>query len=242
MHDYDKIQAEDEMGEFGFEMNEYENLGLQGESSAYGESESPFSELQELELASELLGVSNEEELESYLGNTIQAAAAKASRQLKPHLKRLLGGLLKSAARHVVPLGGSTAKKIIEGPIGSAIGNQLASKIDSLFGLELEGLSNEDREFEVARRFTRFAGDAARHAAQAQPHEHPHKIAKQAVLNAARRHAPGFVPAAERIIERDRTIIETNGTEKQPYEENCHCERRAGRWIRDGQKIILLGA
>lgn len=243
MHDYDKIQTEDEAGEFGFEMNEDENLNLAGESPIYGGGESPFSEIQELELASELLGVSNEEELESYLGNVIQAATRVAKRELKPHLKRVLGGLLKSAARHVIPLGGSTVGKMIEGPIGSALGDQLSSKVSSLFGLELEGLSNEDREFEVARRFTQFAGHAARHAAKASPNGHPQTIAKQAVLNAARKHAPGFVPATERLSERDRTIIDrTDLTDQEPSNAHCNCERSVGRWVRHGHKIILIGA
>jgi hypothetical protein len=61
------------------------------------------------------------------------------------------------------------------------------------FDVELEGLSPEDREFEVARRFTLLAADAAQRAAQAPPHLPPPAVAQQAAALAARRYAPGWL-------------------------------------------------
>ena len=47
------------------------------------------------------------------------------------------------------------------------MGSKLASAAGSMFGLELEGLSYEDQEFEVAKQVVRLGGAAANIAAQA---------------------------------------------------------------------------
>ncbi len=49
------------------------------------------------------------------------------------------------------------------------ISRKLASAAGRMFGLELEGLSVEDREFEVARRLVRFALTATKNALSAPP-------------------------------------------------------------------------
>ena len=61
------------------------------------------------------------------------------------------------------------------------------------FGLELEGLSNEDREFEIARRYVDFAGDAVRNLASEHRFLHPEEAADAAVVDAAKAHAPGLL-------------------------------------------------
>ncbi|MBK6929314.1 MAG: hypothetical protein IPH12_00025 [Saprospirales bacterium] len=43
------------------------------------------------------------------------------------------------------------------GPAGGFAGNLAGSQATKLFGLELEGMSYEDQEFEVAKRFVRMA-------------------------------------------------------------------------------------
>jgi hypothetical protein len=62
--------------------------------------------------------------------------------------------------------------------------------------MELEGLSEEDQEFEVARQFVKFAGEAAKQAAQAPANVPPQEAAKSAVVTAAQQHAPGLCAQA----------------------------------------------
>jgi len=69
-----------------------------------------------------------------------------------------------------------------------------------IFGLELEGLSPEDKEFELTRSFVRLAADAVRHAAAAAlpPSVPPQAIASRAATEAARHWAPGLLGAGVR--------------------------------------------
>src|SRR5262245_46303821 len=61
-------------------------------------------------------------------------------------------------------------------------------------------MSGEDREFEMARRFVRLAGSAARQVVQAQPGVDPQTAGAKAVAAAARQHVPGFqMGLAERV-------------------------------------------
>ena len=59
------------------------------------------------------------------------------------------------------------------------------------FGMELEGLSPEDQDFELARRVAQWAQAAARVAGRA-PHADPSAAARWAMAKAARRYAPGL--------------------------------------------------
>jgi hypothetical protein len=92
-----------------------------------------------------------------------------------------------------------------------------------MFGLELEGLSPEDQEFEVARRVVRLAGNAARKAAAAPANANPASVAKKAVVKAARAHAPGLIKPTAPVI--------------KPFMGSG----RSGRWVRRGRKIVLMG-
>jgi hypothetical protein len=62
-----------------------------------------------------------------------------------------------------------------------------------MFGLELEGLSAEDREFEAERRFVRFASAATKNALSAPPAANPQTVAKRAAAMAGRILAPGLI-------------------------------------------------
>ncbi|WP_183441881.1 hypothetical protein [Pseudoduganella violacea] len=65
-------------------------------------------------------------------------------------------------------------------------------KAARLFGLELEGLSPEDKEFELALHFTRFALDTARNALAA-PGDDAAARVRSGLMQSARRHAPGLL-------------------------------------------------
>ena len=156
-------------------------------------AEAVFDEVHEMELAGELLEVSNEAELEYFLGKLIKGAGKAIGGFVKSPIGKALGGALKSVAKKALPIAGSALGNLVLPGVGGAIGGKLASAAGNLFGLELEGLSPQDREFEVARRFVRFAGAAAGKAARTPPSIAPMKAAKVAVVSAARRHAPGLL-------------------------------------------------
>jgi hypothetical protein len=73
------------------------------------------------------------------------------------------------------------------------MGTPAAAATGEIFGIETEGLSGADQEFEVMRRFVRFAGAAAGRAARAPRGVNPRAIARSALVRAARRLAPGIL-------------------------------------------------
>jgi hypothetical protein len=216
MHDIDRTQLE--ASPF-----ETEELGESGEFGAElgGENESPLGETQEIELASEFLEVSNEQELEQFLGNILNTVGRAAGQFARSDTGRALGGILRGAARKALPVVGRAVGQWINPDGGAGLGADIASKAGRLFGLELEGLSAEDREFEVARQFVRFASAAARRAAAGPPTAPPVEIARRAASIAARIHAPGFF-----------TRLQGRSTGLWP---------RSGRWVRRGRTIVLYG-
>ena len=140
-----------------------------GESSEYGE-------YGELDFAVRLLEARNAAELAPVLAELVGPAADAGQRAVREPVLRVLH----RAARMVFPLDATHAPA------------DLKRKAASVFGLELEGLSPEDKEFEVARHFVRLAVDTARQAlARAgQPAGH---AAQQGLMQAARRNAPGLL-------------------------------------------------
>jgi uncharacterized protein (DUF697 family) len=148
----------------------------------------------EMELATELLEVSNEAELEQFLGGLLKKAAGAVKGFAKSSAGRALGGFLKSAAKKALPIAGSALGNMIVPGLGGAIGGKLGSLASGMFELELEGLSNEDKEFELARAYTRFATNAVRKAASNPNYKfQPRRVARAATISAAKRFAPGLL-------------------------------------------------
>ena len=212
MHDVDRTQLEygSEFSEYG-EIPEYSSgsfeygesgtvleaiTGDAGEGSwetSYEYGESSMDEIMEDELASELLGVSNDQELDHFLGSLISKAAKGIGKFVSSPAGKALGGILKQVAKKALPIAGGALGTFIGGPAGAALGGKLASMAGDAFGLEAEGLSPEDHDFEVAKRYVRLAHHAARKVATAPPTVNPHAIAKAAVVEAAKKYAPGLL-------------------------------------------------
>jgi uncharacterized protein (DUF697 family) len=213
MHDIDRIQSrEQETFEFGAE-TEQENFEFQAEQGEV------FNENELNELAAELLSVSNEQELNQFLGSLIKKAGKAVGSFVKSPIGQQLGGILKGVAQKALPIAGAALGNMVVPGIGGAIGGGLASMAGKAFGLELEGLSQEDREWEVAKQFVRLAGDATKSAITS-PHANPAQAASQAISQAAAKFAPGLLgPAA------------TSGLGGM----------QSGRWVRRGTKIVLYG-
>jgi hypothetical protein len=228
MHNIDRTNLEssygEQTGEFGNEFG-YEAEG-DHEFETYGEysNESMFSEADEMELAAELLSVSNEAELEQFLGKLFKRAGAF----IKSPVGQKLMGTVKGLAKKALPMLGSAVGNMIVPGLGGAIGGKLASAAGGLFGLELEGLSYEDQEFEVARQIVRFGGAAANAAAQAPQSAPSDQVAQAALTAAAQQYAPGLL---------------RSGAPRSSGRRGHRCSHNdSGRWIRRGKVIILLQA
>jgi hypothetical protein len=222
MHDIDRTQLEIGDQEFDSEF-EYEDE-FDAETYDEAEAESPFSEDEEMELAAELLEVTDEYELDQFLGKLIRRAGRAVGRVVPPSVMRTVGGYLKGAAKRALP---GIAKRVgmaIGGPAGGAIAGRLAPLAGRFFGLELEGLSVEDQEYEVARRLVRFAGTAAQQSAMTPAAGSAQTVAQRAVASAAQKHAPGFLRGSA-----------VTSPVMSPI------RGRSGKWIRRGRKIVILG-
>jgi RNA polymerase subunit RPABC4/transcription elongation factor Spt4 len=144
-----------------------------------------------------------------------------------------------------LPVLGGAIGSYVGGPAGSRIGGQLAANAGGLFGLELEGLSEEDQEFEVARRLVRFSDAAAKNLLSAPSSASPQQAANAAAIAAAKRHAPGMIRAAGPSAAVTSKGCPNcgkagNGRDGQGCP-NCG-DARSGRWIRRGPHIIIVNA
>ena len=229
MHDIDRVrlesQSEAEMLEaVPFEAEQFEFP--QSETSS-GETGEVFGETEQMELASELLEVTNEAELDRFLGDLIHRAGQAVGKFIKSPEGQAIGSALKGAAKQVLPAIGSAVGGYLGGSTGAKLGEDAAAVASRAFGLELEGLSGEDAEFEVARRFVNFAGDAVKNMALAPPGTDPRSAARSAAAAAARTHAPGLLSSAEGAMGPQPPVPPSGG--------------RSGRWVRRANKIILYG-
>src|SRR5262245_10096582 len=88
-----------ETGEFGeYEAHEQFLGGILGSLLGGGEV-SPLTEAQEIELASELLEITSEQELEQFLGGLFKKVARGVGTFIKSPVGRALGGVLKGVAK-----------------------------------------------------------------------------------------------------------------------------------------------
>jgi len=233
MHDIDRTQLEAAEGyesphfdEFGPGSGELGETGRFDEAAGLGPGhQSSLGEQQEMELAAELLEVSSEEELEQFLGNVMGSVQGALGRFVSSDTGQALGGLLKSSlkdlTKQALPVVGRAIGQWVSPQYGGEPGARIASAAGSLLGLELEGLSGEDREFEVSRQLVRFTSSAVQHAALA-PRSVPGRVAaRTAVQQAACRYAPGLLPR-----------LQGRSTRLWP---------RSGRWVRRGRAIVLFG-
>lgn len=231
MHDIDRTLMEYEMEADDYEYDdEYETEYAAYDDEYDDEYEAGYYDTEvfdedEVEaLAAELLGVTDDAELEQFLGKLIKRAGRKVRKFVKSRAGRALGRTLKGIAKKALPIVGGAVGSVVGGPAGGAIGSQLASGAGRVFGLELEGLSPEDQEFEVAKKVVRLAGDAAKKTAGAQTKMPPESAAKAGVAAAARKHAPGLL---------------RSGTSTMSL--GLPGARHSGRWVRRGAKIVLMG-
>jgi len=196
-----------------FESEQFEWTG-ESEGEILGEGEL-------MELAAELLEVRDEQELDRFLGNVFKKVKAFATGPAG----KAIGGMLKGVLKKALPVAGRVAGSFFGGPIGGTIGGKLGSMAGNLFEMELEGLSQEDREFEAAKQFVRFASEAVKNASTA-PGGNPVAVARSAMTTAAQRYAPGLLNAS-------------SGTSPMSPQFGGAGRPRRGRWRRVGPNIVV---
>lgn len=154
---------------------------------------SPFSADRETELAMELLALTSEQELDQFLGNVFKSVwqGVKKVGSTIGKVAAPLGGALKAVAKQALPFVGGALGSLIPIPgVGTALGTALGGAVSQALEMELGELAGEQQELEMARRFVRIAGDAARLAAAG---DGGPAALRAALSEAVRNH----VPAAE---------------------------------------------
>lgn len=222
---------------YEFENYEYETFGNEFEALFEGnyelmEMEGVLNENEVMELTHELLSISNEMELDRFLGKMFKKVGGAVRTFARSPIGKMVGGALKTVAKKALPIAGKALGTMVGGPIGGMIGGKLAGVAGKAFGLELEGLSAEDREFEVGQAFVRFAADATKRAANlmsTKPGMPAAQVARTALTNSARHYAPG--------------LFRTPGTTPAAASAGrgtCACRKRSGTWRMEGGRIILM--
>ena len=230
MHDLDRMTLDE--NEFEYEQGfaddrkfEYEQDDMEFENEYEGDmyedefefefeedgQASPLSEDEELELATELLNAQSDDELEYFFRSAFRAVKRFAKSKRGGRLFRGLKRSGKRVAGRALRWGG----RLVGGPVGG----RLASVATRKLGLELEGMSPEDQEFEVAKRIVRFNAEMAKQAAMAPEGMSDQEVIRRAARRAAAQHLPGLVGKGRR------------GRDNQD----------SGRWYRRGNRIVLTG-
>lgn len=214
----------------------YESLDDDEEYEGLFEFESPhfsgegiLDEDEEMALAAELLNVSDDEELEQFFGKIFKKAK-RWGKKMNRATGGLLGKALRKVAKKALPVVGGALGNFIVPGAGGLIGAKLASHAGKMFGLELEGMDQDEQEFEVARKFVRFASQAAADAADNEAFMSPQQAVRQAIVSSSRLHAPGLAHSRGR------------NTRGRDHRSNRSGHSSAGRWVRQGRNIILTGA
>jgi uncharacterized protein (DUF697 family) len=263
MHDIDRTNKEMPIGEMGYEGFEMEQeFGPQEFESEFGELTNEFSneafeyeaegemgEMMEMEFATELLEVQSEAELENFLGNLIKKASGAIGGFIRSPQGKALGGMFKGLAKKALPFVGKAVGTYFGGPAGAAIGGKLGNMASNLFEMELEGMSREDQEFEMAKQFVKFANAATRTAMRTPVAGNPGLVARKAIVTAARKYAPGILKrcsCGKPIYTHSHVHSSTVSTPVQSstvstFSPVAHIPGRSGRWYRKGRSIILMG-
>lgn len=214
MHDLDRQQLEYE------DESAYE--------SGHGELGAELSEAQELELASEVLELNSEDELEQFLGDLWNRARSAVSTAYNSPAVQAALPTIKAVGAKVLPIVAGKAGDWVRPGWGDAAKAATEGLVDQWLKEELEGMSAEDRELALARRYIRFAHDALLRAART-PERVPSRVAGQvAVGDSARTNMPGLVPFVAQIAAGGQTPPQRSDSEPT-----------AGRWIRRGSTIEI---
>ena len=264
--EYETGSNQEQGHEFGQEFGHEFEFGQEASNEFGHEFEFETNQEQhELEMTYELMTVTNEMELNHFLGGLMRkavgAAKGAASTFVKSNAGKGVGRYLMNFGKNTLPqlaakyggqalgaaggkLGGVISDKLGGGFLGntiatglqkggqwvgqqggqwagSKVGGLLSDKAQQIFNLEFENMSHEDREFEVARSYVRFATDLTRRADNAvsrNPNIPLSSLASQVIPQSAAQFAPGL-------------LASKGGAAKSG----------GGNWVRRGNSIVIYG-
>ena len=204
MHDLDRtLQTLEPEAEYGAGEYELSPEIFGGPGSLYGSR--PLSEEAEMELAGELLAVTNEAELEQYMENFFNETSGRYRRPHRHHGRRRLR---RHFRRYLRDRDDDAMQPV---PIAAAV-------------VPAEPDDGGEQELESARRCVRLAAAVAKKAAENPPATYP--------AAAAHGQAPGASQAGAGAAHSPAGPL---GAPAQP------AQPQAGRWVRKGGNLILLG-
>lgn len=207
----------------GFDQEFNDEFDMEFLSDQQGEMDDSM----EMEIAGELLTVSNDRELDQFLGRLARRVGRAAVNFYKSPAGNMIKGALKNVAKKALPGVGRAIGNYIGGSKGADFLGQVGTAATKLFELELEGLSPEDQEFEVSKAYVRFANDAIKKgvmAARRNPLANPHQIVRTALRQSASQHAPGLL---------------SNSSGRKGRQNGSPVRARKGTWVRKGKALIL---
>ena len=236
MHDIDRTQMEysPELSSFEGEYDEFAEQEWsgedEGEGEGYGETygETVLNEADETELASELLEVTNEAELDQFLGKLLRRAA---------RVRRLGRALADRASGRRCAQG--------RGEEGPAAGRRRARRRRSVArsaprsaaawprppaapsASKAKRWNRKTASSKARSTFVRLGADTVKQAAATPPGADPRAAAQNAAIAAASKHAPGLLGGAAGATRPGAMFAPGRG--------------RGGRWLRRGTKIVLYG-
>lgn len=257
MHDIPTTQGEaDEINgqthEYSSEMNgehdipnpNYEFANELGEAD-----ELAFNEMEESELAAEFLEIRSDQELDQFLGKLVRRAARGVKKFARSSIGKAIGGALRGVAKVGLPFAAGAVGTMFGGPLGGMIGRKLGSMVSSRLEIdqELQEMSPEDREFEVARRFVRVGGAATRAAMRHRVNLRGRRDAIRLVSRITQQHAPiwsrmvkdGLRQRRRRPGGRIRHGAITMGTGTGGFASIADAPR-AGQWYRRGRAVVIV--
>jgi hypothetical protein len=153
---------------------------------------SPFSDSEERMLASQLLEVASEAELEQILRD-LASKARKGVEPVRPTAAGPVEGLLKAVSKNALPSLAAAVGATSGGPERDATAGRLGSLLDQALRARAGRMTAADADlqkcrqlFERYRRFVRVAGTATRAAAAAPPGVAPMAVAQKVIGDSAR--------------------------------------------------------
>ena len=163
-----------------------------------------LSEAEEMELAMELLSVSNEDEMEQFLGKMFKGIGRglkKVGRFIGRKVLPKIGGAFKWLAKKALPIVGGALGSFIPIPgVGTALGKTLGSAVSKALEMEFGELESDEAELEIARRVVRIAATTAQQASAAAPNAPPDASLHDALLAAIRTHLPTFAANEDELM------------------------------------------
>ncbi|MEO6036861.1 MAG: hypothetical protein ABIQ93_00525, partial [Saprospiraceae bacterium] len=210
MHNFDRFASNQESLAPDYGQGEFDN--------EYGQGESPLNEMQELELATQLMEATNDAEISKWVGTLFRKikgagqkfGASPEGQRLRNTFRQGARGVLQQGIRSGAQYLGRNAADRMDDPymaydtqqFANSAGNYYGNQAQDGLNLNPDGDNDQygaygDGQEELAREFVRYAADATQRLINSPyRHEYPEQAQRLAITQAARQHMPQMVKGA----------------------------------------------